>query len=386
MGEPLIYMDNAATVFPKPAVMIAKMIEAYSMYGVSPGRGGYDLAVEAELMVNEARKKVARFFGSFDPQRVVFTANATDALNLAIQGLVKAGDHVVSTRLEHNSVLRPLYHLQRELGISYDLVGFNGRGLVCPVDIEKKINGKTALVIVNHASNVLGTVQPLEEIGRICSKLGIPLLVDAAQSAGHVPFEMEKWQVGAVAFTGHKALLGPSGIGGLVVAPELNIRPTRFGGTGYASESLEQPGEMPYRLEAGTLNLLGIFGLSAGLDHLEALEAAGANKRKMALAIQLYMGLSEIPGLIMHSPEPGEPSVPVLTCSVKGWLPGDIADILDGDYGIAVRSGLQCAPLVHSEIGTSSVGAVRFSLGSYTGKDEIEQVIMAMQSLTKMRR
>ncbi len=379
-------MDNAATAYPKPSVVMAKMIEAYSQYGVSPGRGGYDLAVEAELMVHETRKKIARFFGSPDSQRVIFSANATDALNLAIQGLVGPGDHVVSTRLEHNSVLRPLYHLHREQKISYDLVGFDSRGLVCPGDIEKKINGKTVLVIVNHASNVLGTVQPLEEIGRICSKQGVPLLVDAAQSAGHVPFDMEKWRVNAVAFTGHKAMLGPSGIGGLVIAPELTIRPTRFGGTGYASESLEHPGELPYRLEAGTLNLLGIFGLSAGLDHLQALEAAGVNKRKMVLAVQLYKGLSEIPGLIMHSPEPSEPAVPVLTCSVKGWLPGDIADVLDGDYGIAVRSGLHCAPLVHAEIGTSSVGAVRFSLGNYTGKDEIEQVIMAMQSLTKTRR
>lgn len=386
MGDRLIYMDNAATAYPKPSVVMAKMIEAYSQYGVSPGRGGYDLAVEAELMVHETRKKIARFFGSPDSQRVIFSANATDALNLAIQGLVGPGDHVVSTRLEHNSVLRPLYHLHRERGISYDLVNFDGRGLVCPVEIKKTINRKTVLVIVSHASNVLGTVQPLEEIGQICSELGVPLIVDTAQSAGHIPLEMGKWRAGAVAFTGHKAMLGPSGIGGLVIASELTIRPTRFGGTGYVSESLEHPEELPYRLEAGTLNLLGIFGLSAGLDYLTTLGLTESHERKMALANQLYHGLSEIPGVLIHSPEPGESAVPVLTCSVKGWLPGDVADVLDGDYGIAVRSGLHCAPLVHKEIGTSTVGAVRFSLGNFTINDEIEQVIKAMQSLTKLRR
>lgn len=381
MAERLIYMDNAATSFPKPAEVMAKMIEAYSQFGVSSGRSGYDLAVEAELIIHETRKKVARFFGCSDPQRVVFAANATDALNLAIQGLVGSGDHIVSTKLEHNSVLRPLYHLRRERGISYDLVRFDSQGLICPGDIEKKINDKTVLVIVNHASNVLGTVQSLDEIGRMCSKQGVPLLVDAAQSAGHVPLEMEKCRVGAVAFTGHKAMLGPSGIGGLVISPELNIRATRFGGTGYASESLEHPGELPYRLEAGTLNLLGILGLSAGLDYLDAPGTAEACKRKMILAGHLYDGLSEIPGVIIHSPEPGEPAVPVLTCSVEGWSPGDVADVLDGDYGIAVRSGLHCAPLVHAEIGTSGEGAVRFSLGIFTSEDDIEQVIKAMQSL-----
>jgi cysteine desulfurase/selenocysteine lyase len=216
MSGHLIYLDNAATTYPKPRHMLEAMISAYARLGVSPGRGSYDLAVEAEDMVQETRVKVARFFGGPDPDRVIFAGNATDALNLVIQGLAEPGDHIVSTRLEHNSVLRPLHHLHQCGLIEYDLVPFDGRGFVDPDDVARAIRSNTRAVIVCHASNVLGTIQPVSEIGQLCRDREVPLIIDAAQSAGIVPIDMTAWHVAAVAFTGHKSLLGPTGIGGLV--------------------------------------------------------------------------------------------------------------------------------------------------------------------------
>ena len=236
MSGRLIYLDNAATTFPKPRGTLNRMVETYQRMGVSPGRGGYDLATEAEALV-EAEEEVARLFGAPDPNRVIFAANATDALNLAIQGVLTPGDHVVSTRLEHNSVLRPLYHLREQGLIEYDLMPFDGKGFVDPGDIAGAIRPNTSLVIVCHASNVLGTIQPIPEIGRLCAGKGVPLLIDAAQSAGVVPIDLDAWRVAAVAFTGHKSLLGPTGIGGLIIHPELEVRTTRFGGTGVDSKN-----------------------------------------------------------------------------------------------------------------------------------------------------
>ena len=223
----MVYLDNAATTFPKPEPVLTSMVEVYRNIGVSPGRGSYDLATEAEEFVARARRKLARFFEAPDPDRVIFTSNATDALNLAIQGMVKAGDHVVSTTLEHNSVLRPLYHLKLKGIIDYDLVPFGKDGFVDPDDIGQAIRSNTAVVVATHASNVLGTIQPIAEIARQCVKAGVPLVVDAAQSAGVVPIRMETWGVAAVAFTGHKSMLGPSGIGGLVLNRKVDIEPIR---------------------------------------------------------------------------------------------------------------------------------------------------------------
>ena len=266
MTERTIYLDNAATSFPKPASVLSAMVETYGRLGVSPGRGGYDLATEAEAFVDRTRGKVARFFGAPDPRGVIFANNATDALNLAIQGLLKFGDHVVSTRMEHNSVLRPLYHLRQRGMIEYDLVPFDGNGFIDPQEVARAMRRNTKLVVLCHASNVLGTIQPIPEIGRLCAERGVPLLIDAAQSAGVIPIDMAAWRISAMAFTGHKSLLGPSGIGGLIIHPELDVQATRFGGTGVDSKSLMHTQTFPHRLECGTLNFLGIIGLSAGLD------------------------------------------------------------------------------------------------------------------------
>jgi cysteine desulfurase/selenocysteine lyase len=377
MDKRLIYLDNAATTFPKPAEVQMRMFETYQRLCVSPGRGGYDLAVEAGDLVEQTRRKLAGFFGAPDPGRVIFAANATDALNLAIQGIVGSGDHVVSTRLEHNSVLRPLFHLKNQIGIDFDLVPFDQQGFIDPDAIGRAIRPNTKLVVVCHASNVLGTVQPAADLARICADQGVPLLLDVAQSAGLVPIDMKTWGVNAIAFTGHKALMGPSGIGGLVLLPELRIAPTRFGGTGIDSADLFHTQSYPHRLEAGTLNLLGIIGLSAGLDYVDKVCMGQTLQRENALLERLRQGLLALDRVRVYTAGPRRQHTPVLICNIDGMRSEDV-----GDYGIAVRAGLHCAPLVHLDLGTSPLGAVRFSLGPFNTSDEIDKVLEAMDSIS----
>jgi cysteine desulfurase family protein len=378
MKERIIYLDNAATTFPKPRAILEAMIDTYSRMGVSPGRGGYDLAVEAEEFVDQTRKKVAQFFNAPDPDRVIFASNATDALNLAMQGLLEPGDHVISTRLEHNSVLRPLYHLHQSGVIEYDLAPFDNRGFIDPETIVEAIRANTRLVIVCHASNVLGTVQPIPELGRLCKDRNIPLLIDAAQSAGVIPIDMSAWQVSAVAFTGHKSLLGPTGIGGLVIQPELNIKSTRFGGTGVDSKSLIHTQAFPHRLEAGTLNLLGIIGLSEGLDFVTAEGLNAIHSREMELLTRLRDGLFALDRITLYCQEDLSERVGIIMANVQGIEPDDVGSILDADFGIAARTGLHCAPLVHETLGTYPEGGVRFSLGPFNTKEDIDRTIEAM--------
>ena len=382
MNDRLIYLDNAATTFPKPPDVLARMVETYGRLGASPGRGGYDLAMEAEELVAQTRVKIARFFGAPDPERVVFASNATDALNLAIQGIVGPGDHVVSTRLEHNSVLRPLYHLKERGWIDYDLVPFDGQGFIDPDDVARAIRPNTRLAVVSHASNVLGTVQPVPEIARLCAERNVPLAIDVAQSAGHVTIDMATWRVSAVAFTGHKGLMGPTGIGGLVCSPELNVRSTRFGGTGVESRSPIHTQTFPHRLEAGTLNLLGIIGLSAGIDYLQIQGVDRLHQREMTLFRRLREGLASLPRIVVYGSPPGDCHVPLLVCNVEGLNPSDVGAILDGDYQILVRTGLHCAPLVHADLGTDPRGAIRFSLGSFNTDEDIERTLEAMADLS----
>ena len=379
----MIYLDNASTTFPKPAEVLTCMLETYQRLGVSPNRGGYDLAVEAGDLVEETRRKLACFFGAPDPDRVIFAANATDALNLAIQGIVGPGNHVVATRLEHNSVLRPLYHLKKEIGIDFDLVPFDKHGFIDPDGIGRAIRPHTKLVVVCHASNVLGTVQPASDVARICADRGVPLLLDVAQSAGLVPIDMTAWGVSAIAFTGHKALMGPSGIGGLVLLPGLQIRPTRFGGTGINSVSVFQDQNYPHRLEAGTLNLLGVVGLSAGLDYLDKTGMGQTLEREIDLLERLYQGLRAIDRVMVYPVAPRQQHTPVLMCNIDGIRSEDVGAILDADFGISVRAGLHCAPLVHQDLGTSPLGGVRFSLGPYNTAEEIDKVLEAMARISR---
>ena len=357
----MIYLDHAATSFPKSEAILEKTFRIYREQGCSPGRGGYDLAVEAEELVHRTRKRTADFFGATDPDRVIFAANATDALNLGIFGLTAQGGHVVTTRLEHNSVLRPLHHLRKQGRIEYTTLAFNEDGFVDPARLAEAITPQTSLVVVNHASNVLGTIQDLAVIGPLCAERGVPLLVDAAQSAAHTPIRMHEWCISALAFTGHKAIEAPTGIGGLVLAPDLPIAQTRFGGTGVDSGSLEHTPTLPHRLEAGTLNMLGIIGLSAALDRLHPEECALNREREISLLQRLEKGLADIDRITVYPSSDYTRRVPLTICNIEGISALDVGDILDGDYGIAVRTGLHCAPLVHESLGLSDRGAVRFS-------------------------
>lgn len=379
--ERLIYLDNAATVFPKPDGVLCKMVDTYRSLGVSPGRGGYDLAMMAADLVADVRERLCRFFGSDDPERVAFAVNASDALNLLIQGVIEPGCHVVSSRLEHNSVLRPLHQFQSRGILTYDLVKFDGQGRIDPEDVARAIKPETAMVIINHASNVLGTVQDAQAIGRVCRNHGVPLVLDCAQSAGLVPIRMREWGVSAIAFTGHKSLLGPSGIGGLVFTGDLDIRTTRFGGTGVDSESLVHTQSYPHRLETGTLNVLGIIGLGAGLEYVENIGIDAGRTKEVALARSLAQGLSEIPAVRIHGPSNWDNRLAVLMTNVRNMMPEDVGAILDGDYGIAVRTGLHCAPLAHRDLKTFPLGGVRFSIGPFNTIDDIDAAVSAMAKI-----
>lgn len=381
MTDRLIYLDNAATSFPKPDEVLRGMIATYARIGASPGRGSHDLAARAGQFVEKTRTRLARFFGAPDPSRVIFGANASDALNTVILGLVQPGDHVVATRLDHNSVLRPLHHLAERGTITYDLAPFDGRGYVDPDAVAALIRPNTRAVVMCHASNVLGTIQPLADIGRRCAEHGVPLVVDAAQSAGQVPLDMGALGIAALAFTGHKALYGPSGIGGLVLQPDLDVATTRFGGTGMDSYSLMHSQAYPLRLELGSLNLLGVIGLSLGLDFVEREGIAALHEREMALVARLRDGLADDPAITLYCADDLTGHLPVLTANVTDVHPQDVGAILDGDFGIAVRVGVHCAPLVHRDLGTIDRGAVRFSPGAFTTTEDIDEAIAAMRAI-----
>jgi selenocysteine lyase/cysteine desulfurase len=262
----LIYLDNAATSYPKPDRVYDFMCEFYKSHGVNPGRSGFDAALEAEQMVFGTRKMLTEFFNGTDPNYLTFSYNASDSLNMVVQGMCEKGDHVVTTNVEHNSVLRPLYHLKHDGIIDVTYVPFDEDGYVDPEDIRKAIRKNTKLVIVNHASNVIGTVQPIGEMGRICREAGVCFAVDASQTAGARPIDVDEMGIDILVFTGHKCLLGPTGIGGSYIRPDIPIRGTRYGGTGVRSAHPFHLDEFPYRMECGTLNIVGVAGLRAGLE------------------------------------------------------------------------------------------------------------------------
>lgn len=383
----LIYLDNAATVFPKPDSVIEAMASFYRSHGVNPGRSGYDLAIEAGMVIDQTRRLLSAFFNnpSGDHNRIVFASNASDALNLAIQGVCRPGDHVVSTRLEHNSVLRPLYVLEQMGVITHDLVAPDGQGFVDPDEIARRLKPDTRLVVVNHGSNVLGTVQPVAEIGRLCRERGIVFLIDAAQTAGIVPIDMEAMGIDLVAFTGHKSLLGPTGIGGLAVGPGVDVRGTRWGGTGVKSAVRTHLDEYPYRLEVGTLNTVGIAGLKEALVWLGRRNLSQLRAEEMAHARVLVEGLREIPGVTVYRAGWSERHLPVVCCNVDGLEAGEAGTMLDVDHDIAVRTGLHCAPLVHEDIGTAPHGAVRFSVGPFNTREHVETAVAAMREIAAGR-
>ena len=382
----LIFLDNGATSFPKPEEVYAYMDHFYRNFGVNPGRSGYDLCMEAGLVVEETRKMLTEFFNGTDPNRLCFGYNSTDALNLIIFGMLRPGDHAISTTVEHNSVLRPLYHLRRE-GVDVDFVPFDGAGFVDPAEIRKRFRPNTRLVIVNHASNVIGTVQPIAAIGKHCREAGIPFAVDASQSAGKIPVDMDAQFLDVVAFTGHKSLLGPTGIGGLYVREGVEIRHTRAGGTGVRSAVRGHLDEYPYRLEYGTPNVMGIAGLKAGLTWLLGKGLETVHAEEMRLTRILFDGLRAIPRVRLYCLDNVDNHIAVLAFNIEGMDAADVGTMLDVDFGIACRTGLHCAPLVHEQMGTDKIhGAVRFGIGPFNTEDDIRAAVRAVGEIAALRR
>ena len=382
----LIYMDNGATSYPKPEEVYTFMDNFYRDFGVNPGRSGYDLCMETGTLVDRTRRELTTFFNGDDPDRLCFSYNSTDALNLIIFGMLESGDHAITTTLEHNAVLRPLYHLMQDSGVEVDHIPFDGRGFVDPEEIKKKFKPNTRLVIVNHASNVIGTVQPVEAIGNLCKEGGITFAIDASQSAGKVPIDMKAMNIDILAFTGHKSLMGPTGIGGLCVREGVKIRHTRAGGTGVKSAQRRHLDEYPYRLEYGTMNVQGMAGLHAGLKWIIEKGMGTIHEREMALAGKLRDGLAAIEGVTCYCQEDLRDHIAVLSFNIAGLEALDTGTMLDGEYNIACRSGLHCAPLVHEQLGTDKIGgAVRLSIGPFTTEVHIEKVIEAVSQIVEFQ-
>ena len=385
--EKLIYLDSGATTFPKPEEVYVAMDQFYRNYGVNPGRSGYDLCMVAGSIVEETRKLLTEFFSGIDPNRLIFASNATDALNLAIFGLLQDGDHAITSNLEHNSVLRPLFHLYKYGGVEVDYVPFDSHGFVDPDEFARCFKKNTRLVVINHCSNVIGTVQPVQEIGRLCRERGIILLVDTAQSAGKIPINMERMNIDIVAFTGHKSLMGPMGIGGLYVREGVEIRHTRAGGTGVRSAVRTHLDEYPYRLEYGTPNLPGIAGLNAGVKWLLKQGMSNIHEREMRLLSALRDGLREIDGVTLYCQDNLANHIGILTFYVDGFEAQDTGTMLDVDYNIASRTGLHCAPLVHKQLGTDKIhGSVRFGIGPFNTVEDIESAIRAVGDIARLRK
>jgi len=383
--EEIIYLDNAATSFPKPDAVHDAVREFYSKYGVNPGRTGCDLAINAEQMIHTTRIRLSAFFNrslveagrAKDPDRLVFTLNATMALNLVINGTIDPGDHVVTTKAEHNSVIRPVNHKVLD-GAEATFVTLDGDGTVDPEDIRRAIRKNTKLVIVNHGSNVTGVVQDLHAIGAVCKEEGVPLAVDTAQTAGVLPIDMTECNISFLTFTGHKGLLAPTGTGGICVADDAEIKGTIYGGTGVRSAELHHLKEYPFRLEAGTHNLAGIVGLSAGLDWVEKRGMENIYKHEMELLTLLQEGFSEISGVRIRGTTKLDNRVATLSITIDNYDPADAGALLDVDYDIQTRTGLQCAPLIHEHMGTMPRGTVRFSIGPYNTKAHIEAAVRAV--------
>ncbi len=390
-SPPVIYFDNAATSFPKPAPVAAAMGDFLANLAVNPGRGGFDLSIEGGRAVDKVRKSLDRFFNNpaKDPDRAIFTTNATDALNHAIQGVCRPGDHVVATVMDHNSVLRPLFMLQKAGVITFDLVPADASGRIDPADLEALIRPETKLVVMTHASNVCGAVQPAKEVGAICRARGVLFLLDAAQTSGVFSVDMEELQVDMVAFTGHKSLLGPTGIGGLIVGPDVDIRSTRWGGTGVRSAVREHLDKFPWRLESGTLNTVGIAGLAAGMEWVQATEPGSLLEHEIKLTDRFLVGCSDLKKLTVHGcggPRPialGPDQMPVVSITVEGRTAEEIGLFLDADWNIAVRTGLHCAPLAHEALGTTPLGSARFSFGPFNTEAQVDEAVTAMRDIAK---
>ena len=379
----MIYLDNAATSFPKPEGVYLALDRFARTSLANPGRAGHAMALAAEHALDDARHRLNRFLNGRDPKRFVFTYNGTDALNIAIKGVLGAGDHVVTTDLEHNSVSRPLQAMAESGFITLTRVPSDGGGTVDPDAVRAAITPKTKLVAVTHASNVLGTVQPIAEIGRFCRESDrVLFLVDAAQTVGVVPLDIQADRIDLLAFPGHKCLFGPTGTGALYVGPKAIVKPWREGGTGGDSSSPMQPTEYPYYLEGGTPNVLGIVGMIAGLDFVEAETPAKLRAHELALCDRLRERMLAMGGFQFAGHADNTRRVATMSFQSEVLPATELAGVLDQSFEIAIRPGLHCAPYIHRTFGSFPDGLIRVSPGPFTTDAEMDALADALREIT----
>lgn len=379
----MIYFDNAATSWPKPAAVPQAMTAFLEQVGANPGRSGHRLSVEAARTIYDTRQALADLFNAPDPMRVVFGHNITEALNLALRGLLHPGDHVITSSMEHNSVMRPLRWLEQQ-GVALSVLPCSPQGFLDPDDIEAAIRPHTKLIVLNHASNVAGGLLPVAEAGRIARQHGLLLLVDTAQTAGAYPIDMQQDNIDLLAFTGHKSLYGPTGTGGLIFGERVvaeGILPLHLGGTGSRSEAEFQPDFLPDRFESGTPNAVGLAGLLAALHWLQDKSVDAIRQHETTLARQLISGLQQIPGVILFGGQDASRQTATVSFNIASLEPSTVGQRLDAEYGILCRVGLHCAPAAHRTLGTFPDGTVRFGMGAFNTIEEVHQALQAVEHL-----
>lgn len=377
----MIYFDNAATTLHKPHEVIEAVVHAMTTAG-NASRGTHTGSLAASRTVYETRKKIADFFHCSRADHVIFTSNSTEALNIAICGTLGKGDHIISTDLEHNSVLRPLYHLE-EQGASLTFLSANKKGCIDYDDFKRSIKPNTKAIVCTHASNLTGNVLDIERIGRIAKAHNLLFIVDASQSAGCIEINMETMNIDILCFTGHKGLLGPQGTGGLCIHESVEIRPFKHGGSGIHSYEKGQPQAYPARLEAGTLNSHGIAGLCAAINYINTITIPVIAKKEQELLWYFYKGICNIPEIHIYGDFDTKERAAILSLNIEGYDSGTVSDLLSQEYDIATRPGAHCAPRMHQALGTTETGAVRFSFSSFNTMEEVETAIQALKELVE---
>ena len=377
----MIYFDNAATTLHKPHEVIEAVVHAMTTAG-NASRGTHTGSLAASRTVYETRKKIADFFHCSRADHVIFTSNSTEALNIAICGTLGKGDHIISTDLEHNSVLRPLYHLE-EQGASLTFLSANKKGCIDYDDFKRSIKPNTKAIVCTHASNLTGNVLDIERIGRIAKAHNLLFIVDASQSAGCIEINMDTLNIDILCFTGHKGLLGPQGTGGLCIHESVEIRPFKHGGSGIHSYEKGQPQAYPARLEAGTLNSHGIAGLCAAINYINTITIPVIAKKEQELLWHFYKGICNIPEIHIYGDFDTKERAAILSLNIEGYDSGTVSDLLSQEYDIATRPGAHCAPRMHQALGTTETGAVRFSFSSFNTMEEVETAIQALKELVE---
>jgi len=380
LSERFYYLDHAATSWPKPDEVINAVIDAMKYDSANPGRGSHAMAVRASRILFNGRKQLAKLLNIKNPNDIAFTHNTTMGLNMAIKGFVKSGDHVIASSVEHNSVRRPLYDLEQK-GVQVTYIDADERGSYNLAQLEAAMKVNTKLVVVNHSSNLLGTIMPIADISEIVHKHGAKLLVDGAQSVGIMSVDVVKLGIDMLAFPGHKGLLGPQGTGGLYIAPDIDLEPLMQGGTGSQSEAPHQPLIRPDRYEAGTQNTAGIAGLTAGVEYIARVGVDQIYEHEWKLSQRLLSGLMNIDGVVCLGPELGQPRTGIVSFYIPHIDPSELSFILDQHYQIAVRSGFHCTPTAHAAAGTSERGAVRASVGYSTTNEEVDALVSAVKEI-----